>query len=69
MVGLARHQPGGNGLDIILGHRAVVFEAQQVFQHHLHRTGELGNTDQAVLFRLENGVIGVGLAADRQRRL
>ena len=68
MIGRAGNQPGGDGLDIGLGDGAVVFEAQQVFQHHLHRMRQLGRAGEAILLGLGDGIIGVGLATDIKGR-
>src|SRR5690606_3059656 len=40
-------QPCGDGEDMILGDGAAVLEAQQVFQQHLHRVGQLGDAGKA----------------------
>ena len=50
--------------DIGLLDRAVVLVAQQIFQQHLHRIGQLGNSLQTVLLGGGQAVINVGLAAD-----
>ena len=42
LLGLAAVvEPGGDGLDVGLGDRAAVLEAQQVLEQHLHREGQL----------------------------
>ncbi len=63
---LAGRQPRGDGADVVRGHRAAVFEAQQVFQNDLQRKRQLGNAVQAVLLRVGNGKVGVGLVTDGQ---
>ena len=68
MFGSARDEPGRHSLDIGLGDRTVVFEPQQVFEHHLHRVGQARHAGQAVLFGFDDRVVGVGLAADHQGR-
>ena len=57
-------QPFRHCDDVFLLHRAVVFIAQQVFQQHLHRIRQLGNSLQTVLLGSRQAVINVGLAAD-----
>ena len=52
-------QPAGDGLDVLLGDRAAVLVAQQVFEQHLHRIGQLGNAGQAVLLGLDQAVIDI----------
>ena len=46
-------QPAGHRLDVVLGDGAAVLVAQQVFEQHLHREGQLGDAGQAVLFGLD----------------
>ena len=56
-------QPLGDRLDVVLGDRAPVFVAQQVFQQHLHRERQAGDALEAVFLGDRQAVIGVGLAA------
>ena len=59
-------EPVGHRFDVGLGDGAAVLVAQQVFEKHLHREGQLRNAAQAVLLGLDQRVGGVFLAADRQ---
>ena len=52
-------QPAGDRLDVVLGDGAAVLVAQQVFQQHLHRIGQLGNAGEAVLLGLDEAVIDI----------
>ncbi|MND92551.1 hypothetical protein D3C80_847130 [compost metagenome] len=56
-------QPFGNRKDLLPGDRLAVFETKQVFEQHLHREGQLGNTCQAVRFGLGQAVIDIVLTA------
>ena len=60
-------EPAGDRLDVGLGDRAAVLVAQQVLEQDLHREGQPGDAGEAVLLGLRQGVIGVGLVADRER--
>ena len=60
-------EPAGDRLDAFLGDRAAVLVAQQVFEQHLHRIGQLGDPRQPVLLRLDQAEIDVLGAADRER--
>jgi hypothetical protein len=64
MLELALPQPFRHRDDVGLLDRAVVLVAQQVFQQHLHRIGQLGNSLQTVLLGGGQAVINIGLAAD-----
>ena len=44
-------QPGDEALDVGLGDRAAILEAQQVLEQHLHREGQLRDAGEAVLSR------------------
>ena len=57
-------EPLGEGLDVVLGHRAPVFVAQQVFQQHLHRERQPGNALQPVSLGDGEAEIGVALATN-----
>ncbi len=57
-------QPGCNREDVVLLDGAAVFVAQQVFQQHLHRIGQLGNSLQTVFLGGGQAVIDIGLATD-----
>ena len=57
-------EPFGEGLDVVLGHRAPVFVAQQVFQQHLHRERQAGNALEAVFLGGGKAEIGVGFATN-----
>ncbi len=52
-------QPGGYGLDGLLGDGAAVFVAQEVLKQNLHRIGQAGNAGEAVLFGLSQVVIDI----------
>ncbi len=60
-------QPAGDVLDVGLGDRAAVLVAQQVFQQHHHREGQLGYAGQSVLLGFGQRVVGVRLATGRER--
>ena len=57
-------EPLRDRLDVFLGDRAAVLVAQQIFQQHLERERQPGNSLQPVLFRDRQAVIGIGLGAD-----
>ena len=60
-------EPAGDRLDALPGDRAAVLVAQQVFQQHLHRIGQLRDAGQPVLLGLDQAEIDVFGAADRER--
>ncbi|GJE04384.1 hypothetical protein GMJLKIPL_6346 [Methylobacterium isbiliense] len=60
-------EPPRHGLDVGLLDGAVVLEAQQVLQQHLHREGQPAGIRQAVLLGLRDRVVGVGLGPDLER--
>ena len=64
MLELALLQPFRDRDDVVLLDGAAVLVAQQVFQQHLHRIGQLGNPLQTVLLGGGQAVIDVGLGAD-----
>ena len=61
-------QPVGDRLDVVLGDRHAVFEAQQVFQQDLQRRRQGGDALQAIGFGRLEIVVGVGFVADRKGR-
>ena len=69
MFGGTGAQPLRDRHDVGLGDRHTVLEAQQVFEHHLHRMREFGNPRQPVFLGQRQRVIGVGLVPDRQSGL
>ena len=60
-------EPGDEALDIGLGDRAAILEAQQVLQQHLHREGQLGNPGEPIGLGIGERIIGVGLAVRDER--
>ena len=56
--------PLGDRLNVGLGHRAAILEAQQVLEQHLQRIGQLRDALQAVLLGGLEAEIGIGLGAD-----
>ncbi len=63
VIGAAALLPGGQGLEVVHGHRLAVLVAQQVFHQHLEGEGQPGEVPQAFR-RGGQTVIGHGLAAD-----
>ena len=59
--------PGGDRLDVGLGHRAAVLVAQQVLQHNLEREGQLRNGGETVPLGGFQRVIVIGLGPHRER--
>ena len=59
-------EPFGNGDDIFLRDGAPVFETQQVLKQNLHGERQLRNALEAVLLRLLQREVMVGLGADGQ---
>ena len=54
-------EPFGNRLDVILGHRAPIFVAQQIFQQHFHRERQTRNALEAV--SLGDGKTEIGVSS------
>ncbi|MCY1241582.1 hypothetical protein D9M72_544900 [compost metagenome] len=57
-------QPLGNGFDVRLLDRAVIFEAEQVLEQNLHGERELGDAFEAVFFGFGQAVINIFLTGD-----
>ena len=66
VVGRFGLEPLGHRLDVVLGHRAPVFIAQQVFQQDLHRERQAGDAFETVAFGGRQAEIGVALATGFQ---
>ena len=60
-------QPVGHRLQVLAGDGLAVFEAEQVFEQHLHRKGQARNVAERG-GRLLQRIISVALAPDGQRR-
>ncbi len=60
-------EPGCNRKDVILRDAPAVLVAQQIFEQHLHREGELRHAVEPILFRLRNGEIMVGCGTGFER--
>ena len=67
VVGALVLQPMRDRLDVFLFDGAAVLIAEQIFQQHLHRERQAGNSLQPVLLGRRQAVIGIGFGADLQR--
>jgi hypothetical protein len=56
--------PGGHGLEVVLGDRDAVFITKKVLQQHLHGARQAGNPGQTGFLGGGKAVIGVFLAPD-----
>ncbi len=65
----ARLGPGADGLDVVRADRLAVLVPQQVLRQHLERVGQALEVARAVLLGIGEAVIGIGLAAHRERVL
>ena len=57
-------EPRDGGGDVVLLHRAVVLEPQQVLEDDLHREGQSRRIGEAGLLGMGDRVVGIGFVAD-----
>ena len=60
-------KPLRDRLNVLFDHRAAILVTQQVFQKHLERERQSGNSFQPVFLGRRQAEIGIGLGADLQQ--